>query len=56
MPAIGSRDVAGIHRPGVGNGEQALQALDIGNGLLDVHLGSVYVRHLAGEIPSISKS
>lgn len=35
--AIGSRDVAGAERTSVGNGENALQQLDLGNGLFRFH-------------------
>ena len=50
MPAIGSRDVAGVERPRVRHGEDAFQALDVGNGLLDVHDWPVYLRTLVASI------
>jgi len=37
VPSIGSRDVACTQRSGVGHCEDALKALDFGNGLLGVH-------------------
>jgi len=37
VPAIRSRDIAGAQRPAVWDREDALQPLDFGNGLLDVH-------------------
>jgi len=37
VPSIGSRDVRTIQRSRVGHREDALQPLDLGNGLLGVH-------------------
>ena len=53
MPSIGSGDVAGVHGPGIGDGQQTLQPLDLGNGLLNVHLRSVYVEPVDGGIPFV---
>jgi hypothetical protein len=35
--SIGSRQVAGIQRPGIGQSEDTLQPFDFGNGLLGIH-------------------
>jgi hypothetical protein len=39
--AIGSRDVAPAHRSGIGHCENALQKLDFGNGLFNVHAAQI---------------
>ena len=43
VPSIGSRDVACAQRSRVRHGEDALQSLDFGNGLIGVH-PSQYLR------------
>jgi len=54
MTSISSQDVAGIQRPRVRHGEDALQSFDLGNGLLDVHDWPVYLRTLAGENQTVT--
>jgi hypothetical protein len=37
MPAVGSRNIAWAQRSGVGHSEDALQPLDLSNGLFRFH-------------------
>jgi hypothetical protein len=49
MPPIRSREVARAQRSGVGHGEDALQPLDLGNGLFSVHPSQYLTERRGGQ-------